>query len=111
MGFIQEIKDGTYLINLNEYKSIGTHWLTLYINGDKITYFDGFTVEYIAKEIKKILGNKNIATNIFIIKGFNSIMSGFFCIAFIDFALKPKRLLDFTSLFFPNKYEKNHEIF
>ena len=38
-------------------------------------------------------------------------MSGFFCIAFIDFVLKPKRLLDFTSLFFPNKYEKNHEIF
>ena len=38
-------------------------------------------------------------------------MSGFFRIAFIDFVLKPKRLLDFTNLFFPNKYEKNHEIF
>ena len=25
-------KDGEYIINLNEYKSIGLHWIDLYVN-------------------------------------------------------------------------------
>ena len=33
-----------------------------------------------------------------------------FCIAFIDFILKGKRLLDYTNLFSPNHYEKNDQI-
>ena len=28
------------MCNLDEYKSIGTHWVTLYVNGDNVTYFD-----------------------------------------------------------------------
>ena len=34
-------------------------------------------------------------------------MCGYCCIRFIDFMLKGKSLLDYTSLFTPNKYEKN----
>ena len=34
-------------------------------------------------------------------------MCGYFCIGFIDFMLKGKRLMDYTNLFYPNKYEKN----
>ena len=61
MVFIQKIiKDGTYVINLNMYISIGTHWIALYVNGDNATYFDGFGVEYILKEIKNFVGIKNI---------------------------------------------------
>ena len=45
------MNDEAYVINLDEYKSIGTHWITLYVNGDNITYFDSFGVEYIPKEI------------------------------------------------------------
>ena len=26
-----KIKDGTYVIHLSEYKSIGTHWIALYV--------------------------------------------------------------------------------
>ena len=37
-------------------------------------------------------------------------MCGYFCIGFIDFMLKDKRLLDYTTLFPPNKYEKNDKI-
>ena len=33
-GVYSRIKDGTNLINLNEYKSIGTHWRALYVNGN-----------------------------------------------------------------------------
>ena len=45
------IKDGPYLINLDEYKSIGTRWIALYVNAENVAYFDGFGVEHIPKEI------------------------------------------------------------
>ena len=32
--------------------SIGTHSVAAYVNGDNVTYFDGFGVERIPKEIK-----------------------------------------------------------
>ena len=35
---LPKIKDGTYLINLYEYKSIGTHWIYFYVNGDNVMY-------------------------------------------------------------------------
>ena len=53
-----KINDGAYVINLDEYESIGTHWIALYVNGDKVIYFDSFGVEHITKEIKKFIGNK-----------------------------------------------------
>ena len=37
-------------------------------------------------------------------------MCGYFCIAFIDFMLKGKNLLEYTHLFSPSKYEKNDKI-
>ena len=46
-----EIKDGAYIINLDEYFDIGTHWVALYVNNDDVTYFDSFEVEHIPKEI------------------------------------------------------------
>ena len=37
-------------------------------------------------------------------------MSGYFCVEFIDFMLKGKRLLDYTNLFYPKEYEKKDKI-
>ena len=31
---LSKIKDGAYIINLDEYSDIGTHWLALYINNN-----------------------------------------------------------------------------
>ena len=45
------IKDGAYLINLDEYSDIRTRWIALYILNNKVTYFDSFGAEYILKEI------------------------------------------------------------
>ena len=42
-----------------------TIWITLYVNAENLTYFDSFGVGRIPKEIRKIIGNKNIATNIY----------------------------------------------
>ena len=46
-----KIKDGPYIINLDEYCDIGTHWVALHIKNNDVTYFDYFGVEHIPKEI------------------------------------------------------------
>ena len=55
---------GAYIINLDEYESIGTHWIALNVNRNNATYLDNFGVDHIPKEIKKFIGNKNIIANI-----------------------------------------------
>ena len=30
---LPKIKDGAYVINIDEFKSIETHWIALYVNG------------------------------------------------------------------------------
>ena len=71
-----KIKDGAYVINLDEYSNIGTHWIALYVNNKTITYFDSFGVEPIPKEIKKFINNKNIIANIYKVQNYDSIMCG-----------------------------------
>ena len=39
---LTEIKDGAYVINLDEYSDIGTHWVALYVHNNDVTYFDSF---------------------------------------------------------------------
>ena len=46
------------------------------MNVEKVAYFDSFGVENIPKEIKNIIGNKNIITNIYRIQTYDSIMCG-----------------------------------
>ena len=82
----------------------------MHVNDDNVTYFDSFGVEHIAKEIIKIIGNKNVITNIYRIQAYDSIMCRYFCIGFIDFILKGKSLLEYTNLFSSNDYEENDKI-
>ena len=63
-------------MNLDEYKLIGNHWITLSVNGDNVTYFDSFGAEYFPKEIKKLTGNENITTNIDRIQAYSSRICG-----------------------------------
>ena len=48
-------KDETYAVNLDNYKSIITHWIALHINGNDATCFDSFGVDNIPKEIKEFI--------------------------------------------------------
>ena len=73
-----------YVINLDEYSDVGTHWVVLYCRNIEITYFDSFGVEHVLKENENFIGYKNIKTIIFRIQSNHSIMSGYFCIGFID---------------------------
>ena len=78
--YLRKITDGTYVINLDEYKSVGTHWTASYVNANNIVYFDSFKVEHIPNEIKKFIGNENIIA------------------------------IYHINLFSPNDYEKNDKI-
>ena len=101
------IKNGAYVINLDEYRDIGTHWIALYVNNKTIIYFDSFGVEHIPKEIIKFIGNsKKIITNIYRIQAYDSIMCGYFCIGFINFMFDGNSLTDYTNLFSPNDLKK-----
>ena len=108
-----KIKDGAYVINLDEYSGIGTHWIALWVNINDVTYFDSFGVEHIPKEIKTSIvlhsQNKNFKTNIFRIQAYDSVMCGYFCIRFIDFMFKEKTLTEYTNLFSPNDFKRNDD--
>ena len=98
MVFIQEltyqkIKDGAYVTNLDQYDSIGTHWIALYVNANNKLYFDSCGSEHIPKEIKKFIGNKDIIINNYRIQAYDSIMCKYFCIGFICFISLIKKLI------------------
>ena len=69
---LPKIKDGAYVINLDEHYDTGTHWIALWVNNNNATYFDSFGVEHIPKEIKEFAKSKNIITNIFRIQVYDS---------------------------------------
>ena len=104
-----KIKEGAYVINLDEYSDIGTHWIALYVKNNDITYFDSFGVDHIPKEIKAFIKNKNVKTNIFRIQAYDSVMCGYFCIGFINFMLKGKSLTEYINLFSTNDFKKNDD--
>ena len=103
------IKKGVYVTNLDEYDDVGTHWIALYVRNNCI-YFDSFGVEHTPNEIKHFIGNKSITSNIFRLQAYDSIMCGYFCIAFIGFMFAGKTLLQFTNLFSPYDFKKNDKI-
>ena len=55
---LPKIKDGAYVINPDEYKSIGTRWVAFYVNSDNVTYFDSFGVEVFQKKLEISLKTK-----------------------------------------------------
>ena len=63
------------------------HCIVLYVNGNSVTHFKSFRVEYISKEIKK-------SDAIFIFKTISMLLN-----RFIDFMFNGKSLADFTTLF------------
>ena len=101
------VQDGAYVINLDQYSDIGTHWVALYVQNNGVTYFDSFGVEHIPKEIKAFIDRSlSVTTNIFRIQVGDSIMCRYFCIGFINFMLAEKTLTEFTNLFSPNNFKK-----
>ena len=40
----KKIKDGAYVINLDGYEDVDTHWIALFCNKNETVYFDSFGV-------------------------------------------------------------------
>ena len=111
MFILTKIKDGAYVINLDEYSDIGTHWVALWVHNNDVTYFNSFGVERIPKEVKTFIGRSlSITTIIFRIQAYDSIMCWYICIGFIDFMLAGKILTEYTNLFSPDNFKKNDDI-
>ena len=89
-SFPKEIKDGAYVISLDEYADVGTHWIPLFCNRNEFFFFGSVGVEHVPEEIKEFIG--------------------YFCIGFIDFMLAGKKLTDFTNLFSPHDFKKKGNI-
>ena len=47
----EKIKGRAYVINLDEYTDVGTHWIALFSRKSEIVYFDSFGAEHVPEEI------------------------------------------------------------
>ena len=108
----KKVKNGAYIINLDENAELGTHWIASFFNRNEIVYFDSFGVEHVPEEIKEYLGNKNIKANIFWVQANHSVMCGYFYIGSFSYfyLLSGKKLSDYISLSFPHDFKKSDDI-
>ena len=94
---------------VNQYEFIGQLNIRILIAVEhiKMQYIlIAFQLNIFQKKITNFWGNKNIMTHIYKIHAFDSIMSGYFCLGFIDFMVTGKSLVDYSNLFSPNFYDK-----
>ena len=68
------IKYRAYVTNLDDKKSKGTHWVSLFIDRNTAVYFDSFLLEYISQEVLNKIKDKSITHNIFRMQDNDSIM-------------------------------------
>ena len=78
---IRRVKDGAYIINLDDKLSRGAHRVSLFIDRNTAAPFDSFGIKYIPQEVLSKIKDKSITRNIFKIQDNYSIMCGFFWIA------------------------------
>ena len=107
---LPRIKDEAYVINLDDKKSKGKHWVSLFFDRNTAVYFDSFGIEYSLQEILSKSKDKSITHNLFIIQDDDSIMCRLYCTAFMEKILAGKTLLDYTNLFSRSDYKKNNKI-
>ena len=51
----KEIKDGAYVINLDEYADVGTHWIASFCNRNEIVYSIVLVLNMFLKKLKNLL--------------------------------------------------------
>ena len=77
----------------------------MYVNDNNVIYYDNFGVEHIPKEIKQLIGDRNITINIYRMQAYDLTMCEYFQSGFIDFMLKGESLFGYKNLFSCNYYE------
>ena len=84
---LPRIEDGAYMINLNDKQSKGTHWVSLFIDKHMAVYLEFSGIEYIQREVLSEIQDKSITHDIFRTQDDDSIRSGFYFVAFIEYML------------------------
>ena len=108
---LTKIKGWSICNNIDAFKSIATHWIALYVNGNTVIYFDSFGGEHIPKEIEKFIGTKSIITNIYRIQACNLFDDAWILLYSIYwFYAKRLKFSKLNKLFSPNKYENDKMI-
>ena len=69
-----------------------------------------FELNLLDQELLSKIKDKSITYNIFRIQDDDFIMCRFYCIAFIEYVIAEKTLLDHTHLFSLNEYKNNDKI-
>ena len=83
---------------------------SLFNDRNAAVQFDYFGIEYLPQEVLNKTRDKSTNHNIFRIQDNESIVSGFYCITFIEHIPAAKILLDYTNLFSPSDYKKNYKL-
>ena len=76
-------------MNINDKQSKQKYWVSLFIEKSTL-YFDCFEIEYIPHKVLSKIKEKSITRNTCRIQSDDSIMSGFYFIAFIEYILAEK---------------------
>ena len=76
---------GTFIINLDDSKGNGTHWIAILCDPEYCLYFDSYGAYPPKTLLKQLKYYKTIYYNKFIIQSLSSILCGFYCMAFLHY--------------------------
>ena len=88
---LPRIKDGAYVINLDDKSSRWTYYVLLLIDKHITAYFDSFGIKYITQELLNKIKDINCSKYIFVFR--------FNCIAFIEHACRKKLIRLYKFIF------------
>ena len=100
---LPKIRDGAYVINLDEYSDIGTYRIAFTYKIMMLLILIVLEYNIFQKKLKHLVV---IETFIFRKEAHDIIMCRHFCILFINFMLAGKTLTDFTNVFSPDNLKK-----
>ena len=91
-------------------KSKERNWISLFFKTNTAAYSNYFGIEYIPQEILSKIKYKSITRNKLRIEDNDSILCGFYWIAFIKYMFAWKTLLDDTNIFSLKNYKSSDKI-
>lgn len=72
------------IVNLDDYKGAGTHWVAYVINNNNCEYFDSYGDLKPPKELVKYFGKRNIYYNYNKYQSYGSVNCGHLCLQFLQ---------------------------
>ena len=97
---------GSYVINLDEINSQGSHWVCFYINNKFCVYFDSFGEEPPLEVINFCRkSNIKLMSNYFKIQDINGTECGWYCIAFLYWMNKYKNVNQYILNMFNKQFD------